>query len=176
LKLIKFFHYIFTESSKQSSEFNKGILNTLHDIQSLEWVLPETRSLLERQFRNEMMRPKQSNFYLMKIYFKINHVLRNFVFKESNEENINKKPRSKSNTRVVKAKKTNLEPYVPHVYASKLKKWLDNNSLAELRLSIFDVLGDGDISDIPDDISETNVWKDVSFFFSCFFLNMQNFN
>lgn len=35
----------------------------MHDIQSLEWVLPETRSLLERQFRNEMMqsKAKQSN-------------------------------------------------------------------------------------------------------------------
>jgi hypothetical protein len=33
---------------------SKGIEGTLLDIQTLDWVLPETRLLLEKQFRSEM--------------------------------------------------------------------------------------------------------------------------
>jgi len=47
--------------SKSASFVNsQGVLSGLNDIQSLEWILPETRGLLERQFKNEIMRPRRT--------------------------------------------------------------------------------------------------------------------
>ncbi len=43
------------------SEDRADTLFTLHDIQSLDWLLPETRILLEKQFKNEMNKSKKRN-------------------------------------------------------------------------------------------------------------------
>lgn len=46
---------------------NDDLLSSLHDIQSLEWILPETRQLLERQYKNQINQPKlkSSNIILI---------------------------------------------------------------------------------------------------------------
>ena len=43
----------------------KGIAETLQDIQTLDWVLPETRLLLENQFRRELDQSKKGKFTFM---------------------------------------------------------------------------------------------------------------
>lgn len=42
------------EKSTLKSYESKGVEGTLKDIQTLDWVLPETRLLLEKQFRSEL--------------------------------------------------------------------------------------------------------------------------
>jgi hypothetical protein len=50
-----------TDLSKSASLTNsQGVLSGLTDIQNLEWILPETRTLLEKQFKNEIMKPRKS--------------------------------------------------------------------------------------------------------------------
>ena len=73
--------------------------------------------------------------------------------------------RNKSNGKFNKLKKINYDAFVPpQSNASKLKKWLENNSISALNLTIFNVLLDNDNdTDAINDIYETKVWKDVSF-------------
>ncbi|RNA09589.1 von Willebrand factor A domain-containing 3B, partial [Brachionus plicatilis] len=55
------------EKAKIGFNLNNGVLGSLHDINSLEWVLPETRILLERQFRKQPSFVKENPKYVEKI-------------------------------------------------------------------------------------------------------------
>ena len=47
-------------SKSTSFASSQGVLSGLTDIQTLDWILPETRTLLEKQFKNEIMKPRKS--------------------------------------------------------------------------------------------------------------------
>lgn len=129
-----FKYYFFLEKAKFGGfNLKNGVLNSLHDINSLEWTLPETRILLERQFR------KQSSFDKKPMQI---------------EKVPKKSPKKKSQNDVISG--------------SKIYKWLHQNSLKKLKLTIFDVLQkeSGCNSNlVVDELFNSNIWTEVFLFF-----------
>lgn len=60
--------------AENKSHGNDNMYTTLHAIQSLDWVLPETRMLLEKQFRSELTQSKKS-----KLISEFSNSLKNFI-------------------------------------------------------------------------------------------------
>lgn len=51
----------FIEYEQQKRQENNNDLDLLTEIQSLDWILPETRQLLERQYKLQMSKHSKSN-------------------------------------------------------------------------------------------------------------------
>jgi hypothetical protein len=131
--------------SKSANNFDSNtVLNTFNDIMKLEWILPETRAILERQHRTE---PESFSA----------KVLREKSRKKIDLEDI--KSKSSHNFNETARKR------------SDIQKWMEKNSLSALKLNFFDELKksidhksvDAKQNEaILEALRETSVWNDVS--------------
>ena len=153
-------------------------------------MLPETRSLLEKQLRNRNVSIKRKQnlnlftiftcftFFFL-IYFKIKENITKSSSSKQNENDISRNRLKQK--RSAKSKPTYISSDLTRKQNSRVKKWLEKNSLIALKLTLFDALfetSDQKAAEnvlILDYLFNTDIWKDVSsknnsFYFFILFL------
>lgn len=151
-----------------------GVLSSIHDLNSLQWTLPETRELLEKQLRlgakkskknqpllDSMLKVSSSNFFKTSIFLKEKSKESSNMhdFEKYNLVKRSKTLKPKSST---KLKPIDLDSDVP------VKRWLAKNSLKALKLTILDALEPTLVKQTPEYVKildkyvESKVWNDVS--------------